>query len=399
MKKILLTNSNCSWNKGSAAQVISTSKIMRRIEKDSNITLISHFPEDDYRFCNCHDIKIIKSNILNNMIIKIFFYSVCYFLMKIGMRRLISFNNLIKTYDDSDLILDLSGDTFSDVGAFSLDIILSLMFASAFNKPLIIYSQSIGPFNMFAPLARHAMNKADVIIVREKITESYLKELGVKSPIKLAPDCAFILEPSGNESVYEIFANENIDINWNRPLVGISANGLTGDRNYIDVMAKVVDYITEDLGAQVIFVPHVIARDEKHTDDDRLIGSKIYNRIRNTEDVFLITGDYSPNELKVIIKSCDMFIGGRMHANIAALSANVPTLATSWSHKYKGIMETLGLDNYVCNIRNIGFDDIKSKIGILWDNRDNIRNDLKLEMNKQKEMTWESGKIIASFID
>lgn len=397
MKKILLTNSNCSWNKGSAAQVISTSKIIRRIEKNSNITLLSHFPENDYKFCNCHNVNIINSNILNNMAIKLFFYSTCFFLIKIGLRRLISFNNLIKAYSDSDIIIDLSGDTFSDVGAFSLEITLSLLFASAFNKPLIIYSQSIGPFNLFASLARRAIDKADVIVVREKITETYLKDLGVTSPIKIAPDCAFVLEPSNKERVSEIFSDEKIKINWKESLVGISANGLTGDDNYIAVMAKVVDHITKVLGAQVIFVPHVLARDEKHTDDDRKIGARIYNLLKNNEKVSLINGDYSPNDLKGIIKSCDMFIGGRMHANIAALSTNVPTIATSWSHKYQGIMDTFGLGDYVCNIRNICFEDIKSKINKLWENRENVRIDLEIKMGEQKEMTWESGKYIFDF--
>jgi len=220
--------------------------------------------------------------------------------------------------------------------------------------------------------------------------------LGINTPIKTAPDCAFILESSSKKRVSEILSEEKIKIKINKSLVGVSANGLVGDENYKRILAKTIDYITGDLGAQVIFVPHVVARDEKYTDDDRLIGTKIYDLINNKDDVFLIHGDYSPNELKGIIKSCDIFIGGRMHANIAALSTNVPTLATSWSHKYKGIMGTFGLDNYVCNIRNIDFKDIKFKIDKLWNNKDKIRNDLEIKMRKQKEMTWESGKFIVN---
>ena len=397
MTKILFMNSNCSWNKGSAAQVISTSTILRQIEKEAEITLISHFPELDAKFCNCHDVKIVGNRVLNNMVLKILFYLSSSIFVKLGLKNLLSKNTLIKEYLNSDLIVDLSGDTLSDRGAFSLDVISSIIFASAFKKPLAIYSQSIGPFKgLFAPLARYAVEKADLIVVREEITEKYLRDLGVKSSMEIVPDCAFILEPSSEDKMDKILSKEKINIY--KPLVGISANGMTGDENYISVMAQVVDHITKNLGAQVIFVPHVLARGNIYHEDDRSIGKKIYDLVDNKEDISLINGDYSPNDLKGIIKSCDMFIGGRMHANIAALSTHVPTIATSWSHKYQGIMGTLCLDDYVCNIRDIDFEDIKSKINKLWETREDVRLNLKSNIKGQKERVWESGKLVMDLL-
>ena len=40
-----------------------------------------------------------------------------------------------------------------------------------------------------------------------------------------------------------------------------------------------------------------------------------------------------------------------MHANIAATSMCVPTLAIAYSHKFYGIMKMLQLDEYVMDIK------------------------------------------------
>ena len=47
---------------------------------------------------------------------------------------------------------------------------------------------------------------------------------------------------------------------------------------------------------------------------------------------------------------CDMFIGTRMHSNIFALAGGVPTIAISYLHKTTGIMEDLGLSDWVIAI-------------------------------------------------
>lgn len=397
MNKILFTNSNCSWNKGSAAQVISTSEIIRKYNKDTKIVLLSRYSEEDSKFCNCHDIDVMGSRMLNNIVIKIFFNLISFALIKIGLARLLSWNSMIKEYLNADLIVDLSGDTLSDVGAFPMDVISGLMLISALDKPFLLYSQSIGPLkDLNCKLAKYALNKADMIFVREGITEQFLNDVGIQSQIELMPDCAFVLMPSSSERVNKILFNEKIPIKT--PLIGISANGMVGDENYISVMSAAVDYITRDKGVQVIFIPHVLGRKENYGEDDRLIGRKIFDRLKSKENVYLIEGDYSPNDLKGIIKKCDMFIGGRMHANIGALSTNVPVIATSWSHKYYGIMDSLGLSDYVFDISTIDFEEMKQIIDSLWDDKDQIKNELENKIPKQKELVWQSGKIICEFL-
>jgi colanic acid/amylovoran biosynthesis protein len=320
-------------------------------------------------------------------------------LFKSGLNPCSIKNPIIREYVSADAIIDLSGDSFSDgKGGFSIGIDSTILFGVSLKKPIVIYSQSVGPFKWaVTALARYCLNEASLVIVREEITKNYLEEIGLESPIYLTADCAFVLEPAPYERVEDILSKEKVDTT-KKPLVGISANAMLDDEenNYANLMAQIIDYVIEKMNAQVVFVPHVVGINGRG--DDRVMGEKIYKLTKNKENVDLIKGDYSPEELKGIIGLCDMFIGGRMHANIAAISSGVPTIATAWSHKYYGIMRTVGQEKYVCNFKTMNFEELKSKIDDLWDNREKIREELKVKVEDQKKLAWFSGELVRDLL-
>ena len=413
MTKILFTNTNCSVNKGSAAQVISTCETLRTLIPNLEITLMSHLPELDSKLCGIHNIKVVSAMWLRLPRVRVwhFIYYLIFhplfnilwaILFKSGLNPRSIKNSIIREYVSADAIIDLSGDSFSDgKGGFSIGIDSTILFGVSLKKPIVIYSQSVGPFKWaVTALARYCLNNVNLVIVREEITKNYLEELGMKSPIYLTADCAFVLDPAPYERVEDILSKENIDTT-KKPLIGISANAMLDDEenNYANSMAQLIDYLIEKLNVQVVFVPHVVSIKEGGRGDDRVMGKKIYKLTRNKENVDLIKGDYSPEELKGIIGLCDIFIGGRMHANIAALSSCVPTMATAWSHKYYGIMRTVGQEKYVCDFKTMTFEDLRSKIDDLWDNREKIREELKLKVEDQKELACHSGKLVRDLLN
>lgn len=93
--------------------------------------------------------------------------------------------------------------------------------------------------------------------------------------------------------------------------------------------------------------------------------------------------------MKGIISKCDLFVGARMHSNIAALSSKVPTLAISYSHKFKGIMEQMGQGDYVIDVEEIGIEKLGNLVDTIWNKRDEIRKTLEVKMElieKEKEI-------------
>ncbi len=411
MTKILFINTNCSWNKGSAAQVISASEILKKYIPNASFTLISYCPEIDEMHSKKYNINIIghfgENRVNFRRMILLFSYHLSMALFCSILYRLLqkfkleisylSNNKYIYSYNHADIIIDLSGDSFSDIKTISIVNSLGILIGIVLKKPIVFFSQSIGPFNKWnLPITRFCLNKASLVIVREEITKKYLENIvNINSPIHLTADCAFILP---YENIDKTMIDKTV-IN-KRPFVGISVNALTDDQKgiYVNIMAQLIDYIAEKFDALIIFVPHVVSpiRDGKW--DDRTTGEKIYNLSGHKDNIVLIGDDHSPEKLKGIIKLCDIFIGGRMHANIAALSCCIPTIAISWSHKYYGIMRTLGQEEYVCDSETMNLEELKSKVDVLLANKDHIHKELESRIEQQKELAFFSGKLVSDLI-
>lgn len=95
--------------------------------------------------------------------------------------------------------------------------------------------------------------------------------------------------------------------------------------------------------------------------------------------------DWSPIEIKGLINNFDIFVGTRMHSNIFATSMGVPTVAIAYEKKTNGIMETVGLDNYVEEIDTIKSSTLIEKIDSCLANKEKIRTHLEkriLEIRK-----------------
>ena len=424
MINILIINTNCSWNKGSAAQVISTTETLSRLIPDANFTMISGLPEQDYKLCERHNIKVVGFSTKNTFVgsrkssklLRLFKLSSYLlrcaswsFLCKIGLdASKIVDEKILAEYIRSDLILDLSGDTLSDKNIYSIFSISSILIGFLLKKKVAVYSQSIGPFKKITmPLARLCLNRADLIVVRESVTKNYLRDMGVTNPsMYLAAEIAFLLEPAPPKKVQEIFLKEGVNANKkNRPLIGIGPSELiykafkSKKYVYVTLMARIADYLVEELDAQVIFIPHVIIAPKYGYPDDRFVAKEIYQLTRNKSRIKLIKGDYSPEELKGIIGKCDLFLGTRMHSNIASTSMHVPTIALAWSHKYYGIMKTLGQEKYVCDIERATYSKLVSKINDAWYNRDEIRKNLASKNTEMEESALNSSRLIKKLID
>ena len=121
--------------------------------------------------------------------------------------------------------------------------------------------------------------------------------------------------------------------------------------------------------------------------------------VRNKNGVSIIKGDYSPQELKGIIGKSYLFIGARMHSNIASLSMHVPTIALSWSHKYYGIMKMVEQEKYVCNIRATSFDELVSIIDDAWSNRNEIRKNLISKSAEMEKSALNSARLVKKLMD
>ena len=91
----------------------------------------------------------------------------------------------------------------------------------------------------------------------------------------------------------------------------------------------------------------------------------------------------------------DYFVGTRMHSNIFATSMAVPTTAIAYEKKTNGIMETVGLQNYVVEINDITAEELYNKVEDMIINEKKIRIQLSSKINDiHKEILKKIEKVV-----
>jgi polysaccharide pyruvyl transferase WcaK-like protein len=179
-----------------------------------------------------------------------------------------------------------------------------------------------------------------------------------------------LLEPHAvHNKDFEDFLAKRIE----RPVVGLNASGLLckaggdfGSRagfsvDYDQLLHDLIAHLIGACGASVFLVPHVLG---EGPESDLHQCTRLHAELGSQFDPFLGTtanpGDQ--HNLKHIIGSCDLFIGSRMHACIAAVSQGVPAVSLAYSEKFAGVMETVGLRELVADLRTLNVNQIKEVV-------------------------------------
>jgi colanic acid/amylovoran biosynthesis protein len=401
MVKMLITGAYCVLNKGDAALRLGGLPPLKQHIPDAEFTIMTLFPEidstiyKDGKVVNAIDSPVKAVNAVIRCSLWKLFHDYLGFKNSF-VNKFIDIEG-VREYINSDVVIDISGDSISEVTGFRGTIyhFLHLWLAVVLNKPTVVYAQSVGPFRLTKPFAKRLLNKVDLITLRGKISYDYLQEIGInKPPIYLTADLAFLMEPAPAERIDEIFSDCGIE---GESFVGLSVSNLItthyGSYNeFVELMAKVVDYIVEELDAIVVFIPHVTGPEKEK--DDRVVAEDIYKIVKNREKVKLIREDYTPQEMKGIIGRCDLFVGARMHACIGALSMCVPTINISYHHKSDEIMAMFGLEGNVLSGREVNYDNLISRINKTWVRREEIRARLLSKIDGVKQEAMRNAEIV-----
>jgi colanic acid/amylovoran biosynthesis protein len=113
------------------------------------------------------------------------------------------------------------------------------------------------------------------------------------------------------------------------------------------------------------------------------------SKVKNIDDVHCIENAYNPAKTKAIIGKFDMFVTGRVHASVAAVSQCIPTVFIEYeksenSGKTYGLASIVGLEEYVS--KPIA-DDIISKIDMCFANRSKIHSHFQKRIPEVKNMS------------
>jgi len=276
--------------------------------------------------------------------------------------------------------------------------------------PCVLFPSSVGPFatgRLKRTLAKKALGVFNRIMARDTVTLQYLRDLGFDDAI-LVPDTAFVLEPAPRQRVEEILAEEGVPTGSS--FIGVNVSQLLNVRytkrtgaSYAKLIADVASRLHEISQLSVLLIPHQIYPESlgsvdqearcSSDGDDRYAVSEVMKRLGQGGFVIPIMGEYSCREYKGLIARCEVFVGGRMHSVIAAVSSGVPAAIMQYSHKAPGTMAMIGLGDFVWDI-GAPEEDLSGMLDALWHSRLSLRSQLEQTMPAIKRDAWQAGELL-----
>ena len=310
-------------------------------------------------------------------------------------RKLLGLSPPLKQLLEMDLVLSLAaGDSFSDLYGWRqfLYAWLPQALAILLGKEVVHLPQTIGPFRgtWTRLAARWVLRRARVIYARDRASLARVKALAGDraGQVRFCYDLGFALEP---RKAPASALNWLADAKAGGELIGFNVSGLLyangqGYRfglraDYRDTVRAILEFLIAKGGGTIVLIPHVFGAGGES--DERAcrevwdgLEVKHKARVRFPE----LTRDHQ--ELKHVIGQCDVFIGSRMHACIAALSQGVPAVSLAYSDKFLGVMASLELDEVVADLRAATREQVLECVGHALEHREALRRRLAGRMSE-----------------
>ena len=435
MVKIFIAENVPSLNKGEMTileGMLESFKTLGKVE----VTMLSDLPQiDELRYGTKVNIIDAKKTLLlsgklvgHHQLFKMFISLVFMFqhlfffvLYKISGSRALKLmkSEIWREYVESDVIIIGHNGTFGTGGGMLRTPVYFYyfympLFAKMLDRPIVLYGGRVPRFRKFRGVfergAKFALNRINLITLRENVSYKNLREMGVKNDkVFVTPDLAFLLHPVPSERAKEIMVREGIEESY-RPLIGMTVTrnrtfmafpDINPEKSYIKhnmIIAQVIDDLIAKFDAFVVFVPHCIGFGDEL--DDRIVAKDIFQIVKNKNRVKVITNEYAADELKGLIGQFDLFIGERIHSVVNAMSMCVPSIIIDrFTDERLGIIRMVGQENAIYYVENLNADTLLSKINDTWSKRDKIKKDLRSQIEIIQERAMLNGKLLKELLE
>lgn len=398
MEKFLLYLQGGSGNRGCEAIVRTTAAILRKcagakkentyistvkIAEDMNAHLDDEGFLIEHENCSIPQLPVLKRGIAH-IYNKVFKSEKLYFKYTLKPFSGFDFKNTVA--------LSIGGDHYCYQGAQQ-----QLAYHNKLVKDKggisVLWGCSIEPSFLNDEKVVEDMKRYDLITPRESISYNALINKGVQNAI-LCPDPAFTLPCEQTAQSAALEKRKIIGINLSPYAINSPENKEIGIKSY----ENLIQYILKNTDYEILFIPHVM----KNGNNDIDVMNVFIQRFKQSKRVSLVDGtQMSCMQLKGVISKCDMFIGARTHATIAAYSTCVPTFVLGYSVKAKGIATDIFGDykGYVLPCQEIkGENDVVDAFKLFFENKDKIRKHLKEFMPSYIKRAYTGGEKIKELI-
>jgi len=438
--KFMLTHCYTDHNKGDAAIIVSTIQLIKKLDENAEINLLSTFGPKDYRFKTEHEfVKEFSNKIYPGLFhvpeplirgsewsrllsyILIMLKSLVLLITKqpIILSAFYTKNEIegINKFIDSDIILSKGGSYLTAQNtslrqSLSLISLLYPFFLSRrYKKKIVIFSQSLGPikgkFNQW--ITKVALSKIDACYLREKVCVETYKEIsniGEVIGFKYIPDSAFSLSLDKKYSEFDLPINSSF-FNVGFTLVDHAFKYISSDKDrlckieiYKNAVVKSMIHLIEDKNAYIHIFPQVISDNSHLGHSDVKISKEVeqtLSQLGYADRVKYYYYDFNSMQLKNMYSNMDIFIGTRLHSVIFSLSCNVPSINIAYhGTKSQGILSGIeGFEELVLSIDTLTEDILIAKTNYLFDKMELLRKNLEIQnIAQQKRLVEAMSEVI-----
>jgi len=329
-----------------------------------------------------YKVVVLASFILMFLQLVLSVYSV--FLVKVGLKGLYR-SQVLERMKGCDLVVSYSDENLKEGASFLpanvywtltwWSMLVSktwdILVARYLGKSVVMFPNSLGPFRTTIGriLARLALNRCNVILVREPVSYRLVKSLHITSPTILTFDTTWLFE-SKTDAKLKHDSSLYVGVS---PGVYSHVFSEDGVRKHVAAYAEALDRGAEKFGFSFIFMPLYISGFRY---DDLEIARMIVERMKYKNHTAIVEAR-SAEEFKSLVDKMDMMISSKMHPAVWGLSGCVPTVCIAYDHKQTGLFESLDLAECVIPLCELSGSGLFSRMYYVWNNRNGIRSILK----------------------
>lgn len=276
----------------------------------------------------------------------------------------------VEEYKGADLVIS-TGGTYLVPQYYMADRLVELLLVARAKRPLVLFTQSMGPFLKLMDRAgvKGILKRSILVLLRDERSLRHVQKLAIpNNKAAVYPDSVFaLLDPDTVAGVvsqpFPKGPRLKVAVSVREWTKFTSKTADEGMENYTQALAAVVINLVRHHQAEVVFVSTCQGISEYPYDDSR-IAHAIWQQL--PEDVRprvqVDRSFHRPQELMTLYSQCDFLISTRMHAAILSLCAGVPVLPIAYEFKTDELYRQLGMSAWVQNIEEINIDTLSEAI-------------------------------------
>lgn len=248
-----------------------------------------------------------------------------------------------------------------------LEYLLPFACAKRNHIPLVVAAPSVGPFEKFFwrnIVRKWLMKEAERFCVREKISEKYLRSIGLYKNVVTTTDTAFYDMPNQweNERILKEYEQLNTFLQSYRKVIGMTLSDFTWHVEYTnkkDLIEKAEDSVrkfiqrrqTEGIG--ILLIPQLFGN---QNDSE-------YLKEYKSDNLFILSDEYDTYFQQYVISKLYAHVGMRYHSNIFAAKAGIPFIGIVYEEKMQGFMDMWNLNRYAIRLEDLSAETLEER----WD--------------------------------